>query len=83
MFFLWVNSIKIKKIKRINLISWPIFKLGSIDFKAVSLINTITSTVIVANIEESEEYLKIKETISQVNINKKLNPYDKANKIPK
>ena len=44
-----------------------------IDFKTVSLIKVTTKTVNDANIEESEEYLNIKETTNQVKINKKLN----------
>ena len=58
-------------------------KFGLIAFKAVSLIKVTTNTVIVANIEDKDEYLKIKDTTAQVKINKKLKPKDIANKIPK
>ena len=74
MFFLWVNIIKIKKIKSINFASSLIFRLGSIDFRAVSLINVTTNTVIEENIDEIEEYLNIRKTTSQVKTNNKLNP---------
>ena len=53
------------------------------DFKAVSLIKVITKTVNEPNIEDSDEYLNIRETTNQVKINKKLNCSDKANKIPR
>jgi len=58
-------------------------KLGSIDFNAVSLIRVTINTVKEENIEDIEEYLNIKNTTDQVKINRKLNPYDNANKIPK
>ena len=73
MFFLCVNIINIKKINKINFISLSTLKLGSIDFRAVFLMRVITKTVIVANIEDSEEYLNINDVTNQVNINKKLN----------
>ena len=73
MFFLWVNIIKIKKINRINFISPSELKFELNDCRAVSLIIDTIKTVIEANIEDTEEYLKIKVTTSQVNINKKLN----------
>ena len=41
--------------------------------RAVSLIKVIMNTVIEANIEDKEEYLNIKDTSNQVNINKKAN----------
>ena len=53
------------------------------DFKAVSLIKVTTKTVNEPNIEDSDEYLNIRETTNQVKINKKLNCSDKANKIPR
>jgi hypothetical protein len=74
MFFLWVNIIKIKKINRINFISALILKFWSSDFKAVSLIKVTTNTVIEENMEDTEEYLNINNTTTQVKINKKLNP---------
>jgi len=83
MFFLWVNIIKIKKINKINFISSSILLFIFIEFNAVSLIKVITKTVKEENIEDTEEYLNIKETASQVNINKKLNWNDKAKRIPK
>ena len=91
MFFLWVNTIKIKKINKINDVLTVIikFELDGISFialragKALSLINVTTNTVIVENIDETEEYLNIKVTTNHVKINKTLSPYDKANKTPK
>ncbi len=74
MFFLWVNIIKIKKINRINFMSPPILKFWSNDFNAVSLIKVTINTVIEENIEDTEEYLNINKTTTQVKINKKLNP---------
>ena len=53
------------------------------DFKAVSLIKVITKTVNEPNIEDSDEYLNIRETTNQVKINKKLNCIDNANNIPR
>ena len=75
--------IKIKKMNSINFIFSSIFILGSIDFKALSLINVTTKTVREENIEDREEYLNINETTNQVKINRKLNCNDKANNIPK
>ena len=54
-------------------------KIGEI----VSLINEIMNTVKDENIEAKDEYLNIKNTTIQVAINKKLNWWDKANKIPR
>ena len=91
MFFLWVKIINIKKINKINDIfevidnseldgfSIIIERIGN----AVSLIDDTTKTVIEENIEDTEEYLNIKDTADHVKINKKLNWIDKANKIPK
>ena len=47
--------------------------LESIDLRILSLITVTTKTVNDANIEEMEEYLNIKATAIQVNINSKLN----------
>ena len=91
MFFLWVKIINIKKINKINDIfevidnseldgfSIIIERIGN----AVSLIDDTTKTVIEENIEDTEEYLNIKDTADHVKINKKLNWIDKANKIPR
>jgi len=54
-----------------------------IDFKKFSLTKVTTSTVKDEKIDDTDEYLNINKTTSQVKINKKLNWYDKANKIPK
>ena len=72
-----------KKINNINFISTAKTKFGSIALTAVSLNKVITSTVIEENIDDKEEYLNIRETTTHVKINKKLNPYDKANNIPR
>ena len=53
------------------------------DFKAVSLTKDTIKTVNDPNIEDKEEYLKIRETTNQEKINKKLNWSDKANNIPR
>ena len=82
-FFLCVNIIKIKKINNINFISVAKTKFGSIALTAFSLNKVITNTVKEENIDDKEEYLNIKETTIHVKINKTLNPYDKANKIPR
>ena len=78
-----VNIIKIKKINNINFISAAKIKFGSIALTAFSLNKVITNTVKEENIDDNEEYLNIKETTTHVKINKILNPYDKANKIPR
>ena len=83
MFFLCVKIIKIKKTNKINFISSSILASETIDLRAVSLSKDTTNTVKDANIEDREEYLNIRETVNQVNINKKLNWIDKANKIPR
>ena len=57
----------------INFIFSPISIFGSIDCKAVSLINVTTKTVNDENIEDKDEYLNIKETANHVKINNKLN----------
>ena len=57
--------------------------LESIDLRILSLITVTTKTVNDANIEEMEEYLNIKATAIQVNINSKLNWIDNANNIPR
>ena len=72
MFFLWVKTIKIKKINSIfeSKILVPVIIDGS-EKITVSLKKFTTKTVSDPNIEETEEYLKIRETIIQVNTNKK------------
>ena len=83
MFFLCVKIIKIKKTNKINFTSSSIYASETIDLRAVSLSKDTTNTVKDANIEDREEYLNIRETVNQVNINKKPNWIDKANKIPR
>ena len=73
MFFLCVKIIKIKKTNKINFISSLIYASERIDLRAISLSKDTTNTVKDANIEDKEEYLNIRETVNQVNINKKLN----------
>ena len=84
MFFLWVKTIKIKKINSIfeSKILVPVIIDGS-EKITVSLKKFTTKTVSDPNIEETEEYLKIRETIIQVNTNKKKSWNDKAVIIPK
>ena len=72
-----------KKINNINFISTTKTKSGSIALTAFSLNKVITNTVKEENIDDKEEYLNIKETTIHVKINKRLNPYDKAIKIPR
>ncbi len=72
-----------KKINNINFISTAKTKFGSIALTTFSLNRVITRTVKEENIDDKEEYLKIKETVTQVKINKTLNPSDKANRIPR
>ena len=47
-----------------------------------SFMKAIANTVIEAKIEDKEEYLNIKATVIQVNINSNVKLYDRANKIP-
>ena len=72
-----------KKINNINFILAAKTKFGSIALIAFSLNKVTTSTVKEENIDDIEEYLNIKETTIQVKINRALNPYDNANKIPR
>ena len=72
-----------KKIKSINFISAAKIKFGSIALTAFSLNKVTTSTVKEENIDDKEEYLNIRETTTHVKINKTLNSYDKAIKIPR
>ena len=74
MFFLCVNIISIKKINNISFISSLEFKLLLIELSVVSLIIVTTKIVKEEKIDDTEEYLKIKVTTTQVKINKKLNP---------
>ena len=72
-----------KKKNNINFIlSWK-EKFGSIDIKTFSLKKVTTKTVKEENIDDNEEYLKIRDTTNHVKINKKLNWIDKANNIPR
>ena len=63
--------------------SAPKIKFGLIALTAFSLNKVITNMVKEENIEDTEEYLNIKKTTTQVKINKILNAYDKANRIPR
>jgi len=72
-----------RKINNINFILAAKTKFGSIALIAFSLNKVTASTVNEENIDDIEEYLNIKETTIQVKINRKLNPYDNANKIPR
>ena len=47
-----------------------------------SFMKAIVNTVIEAKIEDKEEYLNIKATVIQVNINSNVKLYDRANKTP-
>ena len=69
--------------KRRTFIFEPNMKFGFIALIALNFNTEITKTVNEANIEDREEYLKIKETITHVKINKRLSVIEKANKIPK
>ena len=84
MFFLWVKTIKIKKINSIFESKKLIVEVtdGSTEV-TVSLIKFTTNTVNVPKIDETEEYLNISEEINQVNINKKNSWNDRAVIIPK
>ena len=82
--------IKIKKINKTNDISTDgsIFFVCSVVILAnkgnvISLIDDTTKTVNDENMDETEEYLNIKETTTHVKINNKLNCKDNANNIPK
>ena len=56
---------------------------GFIDSSAPSLITVTTKTVKEENIDDTDEYLNIRDTTSQVKINNKLNWIDSANKMPR
>ena len=58
-------------------------KSGLIAFTALSLKRVITKTVKEENIDDNEEYLKIRDTATQVKINRNPKLKDKANKTPK
>ena len=47
-----------------------------------SFMKAIANTVIEAKIEDKEEYLNIKATVIQVNINSNVKLYDRTNKTP-
>ena len=83
MFFLCVNTINIKKIKRINIVFSGKSVFCFNDFTTLSSIKLTAKTVNEENIDDTEEYLKIRETTNQVNINSKASFKDIANKIPK
>ena len=78
-----MNIIKIEKINSNNFISLTELILESIKSIAVSLIAVTTNTVIEEKIDETEEYLNIRETTLQVKINNNPKAGDKANKTPK
>ena len=83
MFFLWVKTISIKKIKRsFELVIWIDIKLVSIILKN-SLIEFITRTVKDEKIDDIDEYLNIRETTTHVNINSKNSWIDKAPITPR
>ena len=50
---------------------------------AISLNELTMKTVRAANIDDKEEYLKMRDITNHVNINSKLNWIDKANRIPR
>jgi len=82
--------IKIKKTNKIKdelLFNESIYKslldIPLISGTAISLKELTTKIVSEANIEERDEYLNTKEIAIHVNMNKKLNSIDKANRIPK
>ena len=54
-----------------------------IDCRAVSLIKFTINTVKDENIEDRDEYLNIRETVSHVNTNRRPNCIDRASKIPR
>ena len=83
MFFLCVNTINIKKIKRINIVFSEKSVFSFNDFITFSSIKLTAKTVKVENIDDTEEYLKIRDTTNQVNIKTKDNWSDRANNIPK
>ena len=83
MFLRWVKIIKIKKINNNNLrllsFTWLIFKAS----ETFSLKVVTTKIVREENIDDKDENLKMRETTTQVNINKIASGSDKANNIPK
>ena len=70
-----MNSIKTNKINSNVFILFPnIIMFTSRDLSTVYKSELITKTVSDEKIDATEEYLKIKNTVVQVNINKRLNP---------
>ena len=59
-----------KKINNINFISAAKKKSGLIAFTAFSLKKVTTKTVKEENIDDNDEYLKIRDTATHVNINR-------------
>ena len=82
-FFLCVNTIKIKKINSINVILTSVLVFLLIDSNTILLANSTTKTVNVEKIDDKDEYLNIKETVNQEKINKRLKGIDSANNIPR
>ena len=82
-FFLWVNIIKIKKIKRILESGRSIIIDVILLEKKTSLARLIMNTVKVEKIDETDEYLNIKETTIHVNMNIIESWIDKAEIIPR
>ena len=70
-----MNNIKIMPSAKI--------KSGLIAFTAFSLKRVITKTVKEENIDDNEEYLKIKDTTTHVKINSEPKLKDKANNTPR
>ena len=73
--------LELAKINNNNFISLTLEIFGSKALITFSFIKDITNTVIEAKIEDKEEYLNIKATVIQVNINSNVKLYDRANKI--
>ncbi len=72
-----------KKINNIIFISDEKMRSELIAFTAFSLKKVTTKTVKEENMDDSEEYLKIKNTTTHVNINKNPKLMDSASNIPR
>ena len=83
MFFLWENIINIKKVNNKKIILLSFKRLGFIVPTTFSRIVATAKTVREENIDDIEEYLKIRDITTQVKINMTVKERDRAKSIPK
>ena len=83
MFFLWENIININKVNNKKIILLSFKRFGFIVPTTFSRIVATAKTVREENIDDIEEYLKIRDIITQVKINMTVKERDRAKSIPK